>query len=134
MVTLMISPWNLIKRPDRPLTWINSPGSRHFFGLISKTARGHSFFKEAHMRRLVRYRYNNTPLDSNGGYIYWHHDGFSSDPSETLFWSPSWQPKRIPLDNFERRHSMGYTIIESVLAGIEARRDFRGSRYEIAVI
>ena len=108
----------VITRPDTPLPWINYLGSENYFGLISNTAGGYSFYKDARLRRLTRYRYNNAPLDMGGRYIYLRDD----DPylSSPLIWSPSWMPVRHPLDSYECRHGMGYTIIKSQLAGIES--------------
>ncbi|TET37004.1 MAG: glycosyl transferase [Anaerolineales bacterium] len=110
----------VIERPDTPLPWINYIGSQEYFGIISNTAGGYSFYKDARLRRLTRYRYNNAPLDSSGRYIYLREDGSSPQPSGPLFWSPSWQPTRLPLDEYECRHGMGYTIIRSRLVGIKA--------------
>ena len=102
----------VIEQPDTPLPWINYLGSEEYFGLISNTAGGYSFYKDARLRRLItRYRYNNAPLDSGGRYIYLRDD----DPhlSKPLVWSPSWMPIRAPLDEYECRHGMGYTAISS---------------------
>ena len=108
----------VITRPDTPLPWINYLGSENYFGLISNTAGGYSFYKDARLRRLTRYRYNNAPLDMGGRYIYLRDD----DPRHTgpSFWSPSWMPVRRSLDFYECRHGMGYTTIKSQLADIEA--------------
>jgi cellobiose phosphorylase len=110
----------VIEQPDTPLPWINYLGSEEYFGIISNTAGGYSFYKDARLRRLIRYRYNNAPLDAGGRFIYLRDESPGADASKTLFWSPSWQPTRIPLDEYECRHGMGYTIIRSKLAGIEA--------------
>ena len=110
----------VIEHPDTPLPWINYLGSQDYFGLISNTAGGYSFYKDPRLRRLTRYRYNNSPLDSSGRFIYLREDSPSTNPSVPLFWSPSWQPTRFPLDEYECRHGMGYTTIRSRLAGIEA--------------
>ncbi len=108
----------VIEHPDTPFPWINYLGFEEYFGLISNTAGGYSFYKDARLRRLTRYRYNNAPLDSGGRYIYLRDDApHLSGPS---FWSPSWQPTRVPLDEYECRHGMGYTIIRSKRNGIEA--------------
>ena len=64
----------VIERPDTPLPWINYLGTEAYFGLISNTAGGYSFYKDARLRRLTRYRYNNAPLDSGGRYIYLRDD------------------------------------------------------------
>jgi len=110
----------VITQPDTPLPWINYLGSQAYFCLISNTAGGYSFYKDARLRRLTRYRYNNAPLDCSGRYIYLRDDGASVAQTEELFWSPSWQPTRTPLDAYECRHGMGYTVIRSTLAQIEA--------------
>ena len=110
----------VIERPDTPLPWINYLGSQEYFGLISNTAGGYSFYKDARLRRITRYRYNNAPLDCSGRYIYIRDDGSKTSQADPLFWSPTWQPTRIPLDMYECRHGMGYTVIRSELAQIEA--------------
>ncbi|MFN2144292.1 MAG: GH36-type glycosyl hydrolase domain-containing protein [Anaerolineales bacterium] len=104
----------VIERPDTPLPWINYLGSEAYFGLISNTAGGYSFYKDARLRRLTRFRYNNAPLDQNGRYLYLRDE-------DGKYWSPSWQPTRTALDEYECRHGMGYTIIQSKLNDIEAR-------------
>jgi cellobiose phosphorylase len=109
----------VITRPDTPLPWINYLGNKDYFGIISNTAGGYSFYRDARLRRLTRYRYNNAPLDMGGRYIYLRDDA-QPDP-EPMFWSPTWMPTRRALDFYECRHGMGYTIINSRLAGIEAR-------------
>jgi cellobiose phosphorylase len=108
----------VITQPDTPLPWINYLGSEGYFGLISNTAGGYSFYQDARLRRLTRYRYNNAPLDSGGRYIYLRDE----DPllSGPVFWSPTWQPTRTPLDLYECRHGMGYTVITSKKNGVES--------------
>ena len=64
----------VITRPDTPLPWINYLGSEAYFGIISNTAGGYSFYRDARLRRLTRYRYNNAPLDLGGRYIYLRDD------------------------------------------------------------
>jgi cellobiose phosphorylase len=110
----------VITRPDTPLPWINYLGCEDYFGIISNTAGGYSFYKDARLRRLTRYRYNNAPLDAGGRYIYLRDDGTESPADGPLFWSPAWQPTRRRLDRYECRHGLGYTTIQSSLAGIES--------------
>jgi cellobiose phosphorylase len=98
----------VITRPDTPLPWINYLGSEDYFGLISNTAGGYSFVKDARLRRLTRYRYNNVPLDTGGRYVYLRDD----DNGE--FWSPTWQPVRKDLDEYRCQHGLGYTQISSL--------------------
>ena len=102
----------VITRPDTPLPWINYLGCEEYFGLISNTAGGYSFYKDARLRRLTRYRYNNSPLDMGGRYLY------IRDNATGTYWSPSWMPTRTKLDEYECRHGQGYTLITSKLNGI----------------
>ncbi len=104
----------VITRPDTPLPWINYLGSQDYFGLISNTAGGYSFYRDARLRRLTRYRYNNAPLDLGGRYIYLR------DDETHEFWSPTWQPTRRALADYYCRHGLGYTIIGSSYEGIRA--------------
>jgi cellobiose phosphorylase len=106
----------VITTPQTPLPWINYLGSEAYFGIISNTAGGYSFYKDARLRRITRYRYNNAPLDVGGRYIYLRDDG----AAEPDYWSPTWQPTRIALDAYECRHGLGYTKIKSQRKGIEA--------------
>ncbi len=93
----------VITTPQTPLPWINYLGSKEFFGIISNTAGGYDFYKDAKLMRLTRYRYNNCPLDSGGRY-YYIKDGDS-------IWNPGWQPVQTPLDSYTCRHGLGYTVI-----------------------
>ena len=104
----------VITQPDTPLPWLNYLGSEQYFGIISNTAGGYSFYRDARLRRLTRYRYNNAPADSNGRYLYLR------DNATGEYWSPTWQPTRRPLDSYTCRHGMGYTIISSTYREIEA--------------
>jgi cellobiose phosphorylase len=106
----------VITTPDTPLPWINYLGSEAYFGIISNTAGGYSFYKDARLRRITRYRYNNAPLDVGGRYIYLRDD----QSVEPEYWSPTWQPTRKALDSYECRHGMGYTKIKSQRKAIEA--------------
>jgi len=104
----------VITRPDVPLPWINYLGSKDFFGLISNTAGGYCFYRDARLRRLLRYRYNNVPYDTGGRYLYIR----NNDTGQ--FWSPTWQPTKNALEDYRCRHGMGYTTIQSSYKGLEA--------------
>ncbi|MGD0273370.1 MAG: glycosyl hydrolase family 65 protein [Gaiellaceae bacterium] len=104
----------VITRPDTPLPWINYLGSEDYFGIISNTAGGYSFYRDARLRRLTRYRYNNTPFDVGGRYLYLR------DAESGEFWSPSWQPTPRDLEDYRCRHGLGYSIIGSCHQGIDA--------------
>ena len=105
----------VITTPQTPLPWINYLGSEDFFSLVSNTAGGYSFYRDARMRRLTRYRYNNSPLDMDGHRIYIK-DG------DTV-WNPGWQPTKTPLDSYNCRHGLGYTILEGKKDGVTARQE-----------
>lgn len=96
-----------ITQPDTPLPWINYLGTEDFFGLISNTAGGYCFYRDARLRRLTRYRYNNVPADNGGRYLYLR------DQQTGSYWSPTWQPVRTNLDQYSCRHGLGYTLIAS---------------------
>jgi cellobiose phosphorylase len=102
----------VIDRPDTPLPWINYLGTEAYFGIISNTAGGYSFYRDARLRRLTRYRYNNAPMDLGGRYLYLR--------DEETFWSPTWQPTQTELDEYECRHGLSYTRIASRYRGIKA--------------
>ncbi len=102
----------VITNPKTPWPWINYLGNEDFFSLISNTAGGYSFYKDAKFRRITRYRYNNVPMDSGGRYFYIK-DG------ETT-WSPGWKPVKTPLDSYECRHGMNYTKIKGEKNGLSA--------------
>lgn len=106
----------VITNPKTPYPWINYLGTQEFFSLISNTAGGYHFFKDARLRRITRYRYNNVPVDMGGKYFYIN-DG------DTI-WSPGWSPVKTELDAYSCRHGMGYTIIKGEKNGIEAEVTF----------
>ena len=102
----------VITDPKTPWPWINYLGNEDFFSLISHTAGGYSFYKDAKFRRITRYRYNNVPMDNGGRYFY-------INDNDTI-WSPGWKPCKTPLDFYECRHGMSYTRITGAKNGIEA--------------
>ncbi len=102
----------VITTPKTPLPWINYLGCNEFFSLISNTCGGYTFYKDAKLLRITRYRYNNVPYDSNGKY-YYIKDG------DTI-WNPGWQPMKTELDSYECRHGIGYSRFTSAKNGLEA--------------
>ena len=106
----------VITRPDTPLPWLNYLGQDDFFGLCTNCGGGYTFYRDAKLRRLTRYRYNEIPYDNNGRYLYVK-DG------DTV-WNPSWKPTRTPLDRYECRHGLGYSRITSEKNGVEVEMLF----------
>ena len=106
----------VINSPKTPYPWINYLGTQSFFSLISNTAGGYHFYKDARLRRITRYRYNNVPVDMGGRYFYINDNG--------TVWSPGWAPVKTELDSYECRHGMGYTIIKGAKNNIETEVTF----------
>ncbi len=106
----------VITTPRTPFPWMNYLGHNEMLGLISHTGGGYNFYKDARLRRILRYRYNNIPLDMNGRYFY------VKEGNDV--WSPAWKPVMKDLDSFETRHGLGYTKIKGVKNGLESELTF----------
>jgi cellobiose phosphorylase len=104
----------VITRPDTPLPWLNYLGQDEYFGMVTQTAGGYSFWKDAKLRRLTRYRYNNNPMDNDGRFLY--------VKQGKSIWNPGWKPTRTKLDAFECRHGLGYSRITGKKDGIEVEQ------------
>ncbi|SFO55277.1 cellobiose phosphorylase [Pseudobutyrivibrio sp. JW11] len=102
----------VITTPKTPLPWINYLGCTDFFSLISNTCGGYTFYKDAKLLRMTRYRYNDTTPDTNGKYFYIK-DG------DTI-WNPGWQPTKTELDSYECRHGIGYSKFTGVKNDVKA--------------
>ena len=112
----------VITDPATPFPWINYLGNEDFFGLISNTAGGYDFYKDAKFRRITRYRYNGVPMDAGGRYFYIKEEThpFPAGGEAGPVWSPGWKPCKTPLDSYECRHGMNYTRITGSKNGVEA--------------
>ena len=106
----------VIDTPRTPYPWINYLGTQGFFSLISNTAGGYCFYKDARLRRITRYRYNNVPIDMGGRYFYINDNG--------TIWNPGWSPVKTELDSYECRHGMGYTVITGKKNDLKAEVTF----------
>ena len=102
----------VITTPKTPLPWINYLGCNEFFTLISNTCGGYTFYKDAKLLRLTRYRYNDVPTDINGKYFYIK-DG-------SCVWNPGWKPTQTELDSYECRHGIGYSRFTGAKNELEA--------------
>ena len=100
----------VINTPRTPLPWINYLGTNDFFSMLSNTAGGYCFYKDARHRRILRYRYNNVPADNGGRYFYINDGGDC--------WTPSYMPMKKELDSYECRHGLGYTKITGSRGGV----------------
>jgi cellobiose phosphorylase len=123
----------VITTPETPSPWINYSGNQEFFSLISNTAGGYCFYKDARLRRITRYRYNNVPVDNGGRYFYIREDNGD-------FWTPGWAPVRKNLDKYECRHGLGYTRIYGERGGIGAEvllfvpQNFNGEVHKVSIV
>ncbi len=107
----------VIETPATPLPWINYLGSQEFFSLISNTAGGYCFYRDAKLQRLLRYRYNNVPADVGGRFFYIKEEGKAP-------WSPTFHPVDAQLDRYRCRHGMGYTVFETGKDDLSAKLTF----------
>jgi cellobiose phosphorylase len=107
----------VITTPETPYPWINYLGSEKFFALISHQAGGYCFYRDARLRRLLRYRYNNAPTDVGGRYFYVRE-------ADGSYWTPSYLPVKAALDSFECRHGLGYTKITGERKGLRVETTF----------
>ena len=104
----------VITSPKTPYPWINYLGTKDFFSLISNTSGGYCFYRDARLRRITRYRYNNVPIDNGGRYFYIHDNGD--------YWSNGWMPVKRDLSFYECRHGLGYSTITSERNGIRVNQ------------
>lgn len=103
----------IITDPETPYPWINYLGNQDFFGLISNTAGGYAFYKDAKYRRILRYRYNNVPPDNGGRYFY--------IVDEEVVWNPGWKPVKMTLDQYECRHGLNYSRMMGIKNQLKAQ-------------
>lgn len=108
----------VIIHPATPWPWINYLGNKDFFSLISNSAGGYSFYRDAKFRRITRYRYNGVPMDAGGRYFY------IKDEETGLTWNPGWKPTKTILDSYECRHGLNYTKITGEKDGLRAEALF----------
>ena len=100
----------VITVPETPYPWINYLGLENFFSIFSNTAGGYCFYKDARLRRILRYRYNGAPAASDGRYFY------INDGDEVF--NISKYPAKTPLDTYECRHGLSYSKILSNKNGV----------------
>ena len=106
----------VITTPETPLPWINYLGMESMFGICSQTGGGYSWYKDAKLLRITRYRYNNIPADQDGRIF------FLKENDDV--WSPAFRPVNTPVENFKCRHGQGYTVISSSYKGIDSELRF----------
>ena len=88
-------------------------GRRSFFALVSHRRGGYCFYRDARLRRLMRYRYNNVPTDVGRPLLLHQRRRRRLDPELRCRSRPT-------LDAFECRHGLGYTRITGERKGVRA--------------
>ncbi len=101
----------VITTPETPYPWINYFGLENFFSLYSNTASGYCFYKDARMRRILRYRYNDAPATNAGRYFY------IKEGDE--IYNIAKYPSKTELDAYECRHGLSYSKISSEKNGVK---------------
>jgi cellobiose phosphorylase len=122
----------VIERPDTPRSWTNYLGNTTYGAIITNNAAGYSFYKSSAQGRFLRFGFNNV-IDEPGRYFY------VRDQESGAFWSSSWLPTRLPLEQYKSvcRHGTAYTIIESEYSGIRTEVTYfvpLGSEFEVWVL
>jgi cellobiose phosphorylase len=102
----------VITTPDTPYPWINYLGTKDFFSLISHLGGGYCFYRDAKLRRILRYRYNTPAAEAGGRYFYVR--------DQDDYWTPSFMPVKAKLDRYECRHGLGTTQITGERNGVRA--------------
>lgn len=102
----------VINNYNTPLPWINYFGQDGYFSLMSNTCGGYMFYKDAKLRRITRFRYNNIPRDLGGRYYYINDNG--------TIWNPGFLPTKTKLDSYKCRHGLGYSVFESSKNNLDA--------------
>jgi cellobiose phosphorylase len=103
----------VITEQATPAPWINCLGTQGFFSLISHRGGGYSFYRDARLRRLTRFRYNSLPGDDAGRRLFIH------DAAGT--WSAPGGPD---LEEFEARHGLGYSQFTTAKGGVRVQQLF----------
>ena len=108
----------VIDRVDVPQSMTNYLGTQRMGTVISHNAGGYSWLDSPQHHRITRFRPNGVPMDWPGHYVYLR------DDETGKYWSLSWQPAGLPLDEaeYEARHGLSYSVFSCKYEGIEARQ------------
>lgn len=95
----------VITRADTPMPWINVLTNGDYGLTLSQAGSGYSWRTHASLNRITRWD-QDLIRDEWGKYLYLR------DTESGAFWSPTWQPCGITLEDYRVRHGMGYSVIE----------------------
>jgi N,N'-diacetylchitobiose phosphorylase len=105
-------------RVDVPVSFTNYLGTQRMGTVISHNAGGYSWLDSPQHHRITRFRPNGVPMDWPGHYVYLR------DDEDGKYWSMSWQPTGLPLDEakYEARHGLSYSRFLCEYRGIRAEQ------------
>lgn len=106
----------VIDRVDAPFSMTNYLGTQRMGAVLSQNAGGYCWLDSPQYHRITRFRPNGVQLDFPGHYVY------LKDEDTGRYWSLSWQPTGLPLDEarYECRHGLSYSTYISEVDGIFA--------------
>ena len=108
----------VIDRVDVPQSMTNYLGTQRMGAVISHNAGGYCWLDSPQHHRITRFRPNGVPMDWPGHYVYLR------DDETGRYWSLSWQPTGLPLEEarYEARHGLSYSVFSCQYEGIDARQ------------
>ncbi len=106
----------VVDRMDVPASWTNYVGTQRMGGVFNHTAGGYVWLDSPQYHRITRFRPNGVPMDRPGHYVYLR------DAETGKYWSVSWQPTGLPLDQAKYfcRHGLSYSKYLCEYEGISA--------------
>lgn len=106
----------VIDRVDVPFSMTNYLGTQRMGAVISHNAGGYCWLDSPQYHRITRFRPNGVPMDFPGHYVYLR------DDETGKYWSLSWQPTGLPLEEarYTCRHGLSYSTFACEYDGISA--------------
>lgn len=108
----------VITRVDVPFSMTNYLGTQRMGAVISHNAGGYCWLDSPQYHRITRFRPNGVQMDFPGHYVYLR------DDETGKYWSVSWQPTGLPLEEAKYicRHGLSYSAYECDYEGIAAKQ------------
>ena len=108
----------VIDRVDVPFSMTNYLGTQRMGAVVSHNAGGYCWLDSPQYHRITRFRPNGVQMDFPGHYVYLR------DDETGKYWSLSWQPTGLPLEEakYVCRHGLSYSVYECEYEGIAARQ------------
>lgn len=108
----------VIDRVDVPFSMTNYLGTQRMGAVLSHNAGGYCWLDSPEYHRITRFRPNGVPMDFPGHYVYLRDDVTGK------YWSLSWQPTGLPLEDakYVCRHGLSYSTYACDYEGIAAKQ------------